>query len=227
MLESPIMRLLLASSSPRRQELLGFGGWSFDVIPAKIDETPLPEEPPRAYVLRMAIEKARVAGERAPSDSLVLGADTAVIDMTPFGEQILGKPVDEADAEDMLRQLRGHVHQVYTAVAVLRLKDGALIHDVCITDVPMRDYTDAEILEYVASGDPMDKAGAYAIQNEDFHPVERLEGCYANVVGLPVCHVSRLLKQFGMPAPVKTVEVCGSQLGYACLFSEQVQKDSD
>ena len=107
---------------------------------------------------------------------------------------MLGKPADPDDAERMLRQLRGRTHQVYTGVAIMSGQSpGAVLTDVCITDVPMRDYSDAEIRAYVASGDPMDKAGAYGIQHAGFHPVQGMRGCFASVMGLPLCHVLRLL----------------------------------
>ena len=139
-------------------------------------------------MLRLAEGKARaVFAAQVPVDSLIIAADTTVAD----GTDILGKPVDEQQAVEMLTRLRGHQHQVYTAVALLRAADGALLLDACVTDVPMRDYTPQEIAAYVATGDPLDKAGAYAIQHAGFHPVEHLEGCYANVVGLPLCHLRR------------------------------------
>ncbi len=116
----------------------------------------------------------------------------------------------------MLRQLRGRVHQVYTGIALLRLRDGNLLTDVCVTDVPMRTYRDEEIEAYVATGDPLDKAGAYAIQHANFQPVEIMKGCYASVMGLPLCHVTRLLRQMDVPPGADVPGKCQSFLNYEC-----------
>lgn len=137
--------LVLASSSPRRKELLALGEWTFNIAPAEIDETPLPEEEPRQYVLRMAESKARVVAVRQPSGDLVVAADTIVVDTPDGKEQILGKPVDAVEAVAMLRQLRDHRHVVYTAIAVMRVSDSRLLNDLCATQVPMRSYSDVEI----------------------------------------------------------------------------------
>src|SRR5204863_5653183 len=110
---------------------------------------------------------------------------TTVVD----GNDILGKPIDNAEAFAMLTRLRGHTHQVYTGVALLRKSDGLLLKELSVTDVPMRDYSDEEINAYIATGDPLDKAGAYAIQHPQFQPVEHMRGCYASVMGLPLCLV--------------------------------------
>jgi septum formation protein len=159
--------LVLASNSPRRRELLTLTGWRFKTVPAEVDESQRPGEAPGGYVLRLAESKARACAastsnrERmsAPEDLIILGADTAVVD----GKDILGKPKDDTEAVDMLRRLGGHSHQVHTGIAVLRMSDGNLGTDLCVTDVPMRPYRDEEINAYVATGDPLDKAGAYGI----------------------------------------------------------------
>ncbi len=163
------MDVILASNSPRRQQLLGLTGLGFCVQPADVDETPFDAEPANEYVQRLAARKARAVGTQMASGSLVIAADTTVVD----GNQILGKPVDNDDAARMLRQLRGRTHQVYTAVAVL--KNAKLLVECCDTDVPMRNYSNAEMQAYIESGDPLDKAGAYAIQHPGFHPVENLQ----------------------------------------------------
>jgi MAF protein len=152
----------------------------------------LPGEAPAAYTLRVSREKAEVARARLGSGPLILSADTTVAD----GELILGKPADGAETAAMLKQLRGRVHQVYTAVTILDSQTGELLQDLAATEVVMRDYTDTEIAAYIASGDPLDKAGGYAIQNAAFHPVLAITGCYANVVGLPLCHLIRTLRRF-------------------------------
>jgi len=212
--------LVLASNSPRRRQLMALGGWTFTLIPAEIDESPLAREQPKEYVLRLAEGKARAVAEDTPIDALVIAADTTVVD----GSEILGKPADARQAEVMLRRLRGRSHQVYTALAVLRPTDGRLLTDWCCTEVPMRDYTDEEMTTYIASGDPLDKAGAYAIQHDGFRPVERLWGCYANVMGLPLCHLVRTLKKIGVMPEGNIPQACQAALQYDCPVYTQVLK---
>ncbi len=202
--------LWLASNSPRRRQLLGLTGWSFLTRPVDIDESPQPGEDPSVYVLRLAEAKARAVCAGVPPEDVILASDTTVAD----GTRILGKPVDAEDARRMLRDLRGREHRVYTAISAASARCGRLATDLCLTRVWMRDYSDAEIEEYIDSGDPFDKAGGYAIQHPQFRPVERLEGCYACVMGLPVCHVVRLLASFGLPLPRNDVtSACPEHLG--------------
>lgn len=211
-------RLVLASNSPRRRQLLALGEWTFVVLPANIDESQLPGEAPQAYVLRLAEGKARVAAEYARAGELVVAADTIVVDSPNQGAQplVLGKPADPAEAFAILRGLRGHCHSVFTALAVFSPADGRLLTDLCATQVPMREYTDQEIQAYVDSGDPLDKAGAYAIQHPGFHPVDGLQGCYASVMGLPLCHLVRTLKKFGVAGGNGVPQACQALLQYAC-----------
>ena len=209
--------ILLASNSPRRKELLALGGWPYHVQPADVDETPLAGELPGAYVLRLAESKARAAAG-VETSQLVLAADTTVVD----GGSLLGKPRHAAEAGEMLRRLRGRTHQVFTALAVLPASGERVLTDLCITAVPMRAYSDAEIEAYVASGDPLDKAGAYAIQHAGFHPVESLAGCYANVVGLPLCHLANMLFRQGLPVRADLPQVCQSAPGYRCPVYQQI-----
>lgn len=217
--------LILASNSPRRKELLSYGGWRFKVMAAEIDEQPLPQEEPRAYVLRMAETKAKAVARHAPEDAVIIAADTTVVDTCPDGSlEILGKPANVDEAEQMLRRLRGRTHQVMTGVAVLRASDGMMATDVCITDVPMRNYSDEEMHAYIETDDPMDKAGAYAIQHPGFRPVDELHGCYANVVGLPLCHVTRLLREFDVFPEKEVAEVCQQFLGRSCPMYQEVQE---
>ena len=199
----------------------------FETCAADVDESTRPGEAPGMYVLRLAESKARTCASAAGTGTYAgstregqtfLAADTAVVD----GEAILGKPKDPAEAVRMLKNLRGHCHQVQTGIAVLRAGDGALITDLCITEVPMRDYGDEEIDAYVASGDPLDKAGAYAIQNIAFHPVESLGGCYASVMGLPLCHLTRSLRKLGVAPTTDIAAECQSALRYACPISSAV-----
>jgi septum formation protein len=185
-------KLVLASVSPRRKELMAMGGWQFEVLPAGINEDLLLAEKPHAYVLRMAESKVCAVAGQASRGSLVVGADTTVVG--PQGE-ILAKPHTEKEALEMLRRLRGRVHQVYTGVVVMQVDDGTINRELCVTDVYMRAYTESEMFAYIATGDPFDKAGGYAIQHKEFDPVEKIKGCYANVVGLPVCVLARLLEQ--------------------------------
>lgn len=214
------MHILLASNSPRRRELLSLAGWDFHIFPAQVDETPLPGEAGDRYVLRLSESKARAAAPRAGEARLVVAADTTVVDR---GE-ILGKPRDEAEAVAMLGRLRGGIHQVYTAVAVLDLETDVLLIDLCRTDVPMRAYSDEELWEYAASGDPLDKAGAYAIQHAGFHPVENLEGCFANVMGLPLCHLTRVLRRCGLYPSQDVPRACQAYLDYHCPVFEDILK---
>jgi len=206
------MSLVLASNSPRRKQLLALGGWTFTILPAEVDESPLPGESPGAYVLRLAEAKARCAAKSSEAESIVIAADTTVVD----GGDILGKPADAHQAEAMLQRLRGHTHQVYTALAVFIPADDILLTDCCITDVPMREYSEEELRTYVSTGDPLDKAGAYAIQHPGFKPVTGLQGCYANVVGMPLCHLVRTLHKLGIHPETSIPQACQTSLQYAC-----------
>ncbi|MDX1601368.1 MAG: Maf family protein [Anaerolineales bacterium] len=206
----------LASGSPRRRRLLSLAGWLFHVQPADVDETPRAGEAPLEYVLRMAETKARAAAESHRPNALILAADTTVAD----GDAILGKPGDPAEAIAVLQRLRGRAHQVHTAIAVIRA--GALHSDVCTTTVPMRAYSDEEIFQYVKSGDPFDKAGGYAIQHDGFQPVASMQGCYANVMGLPLCHLVRTLRKLGIDAPNDVPQACQEHLEYQCPVFEQI-----
>jgi MAF protein len=210
--------LVLASNSPRRRQLFALGGWDFKVIVADVDETPLEGETPKDYVIRLAQAKAFVIQPRAESDAVIIGSDTTVVD----GNEILGKPVNETDAEQMLKQLRGRTHQVFTGVAILRASDGAMVTEMSITAVPMRNYSDEEMRAYIQTGDPMDKAGAYAIQHPDFQPVAAMEGCYAGVMGLPLCHILRALRQFEISPAADVPAACQSLLKYECPVSSAI-----
>ncbi|MBI3153690.1 MAG: septum formation protein Maf [Chloroflexi bacterium] len=210
--------LVLASNSPRRRQLLALGNWNFNVIVADVDETQLEGESPRDYVLRLARAKALAIQPRAESEAVIIGSDTTVVD----GDSILGKPVDKEDAERMLKQLRGRTHQVYTGLALYRKRDGKTLTELSVTDVPMRNYSDEEIAAYIKTGDPMDKAGAYAIQHPDFQPVESMQGCYASVMGLPMCHVLRALKEFDIAPSADVPSACQSLLNYDCQVSPAI-----
>jgi septum formation protein len=184
------VRLILASASPRRAELLAAAGFDFEIVPADVDETPLGHESPEAYTLRVAREKARRIARRLSSpDIVVLAADTEVA----AGGQIFGKPRDAHDARRMLRLLSGDVHDVLTAVVLLG--PGGEAAEVVTTRVQVAALTGEEIEWYVETGEPMGKAGGYAIQGRGARFIERIEGSWSNVVGLPVATVYRRLAE--------------------------------
>jgi septum formation protein len=185
-------KLILASASPRRQELLLHAGIEFEVSPAEISEERYPGEAPLNYALRLAQEKASKVAARFPND-YVLGADTIVI----VDDEVLGKPRDSQDAARMLTMLSGRGHQVTTAVSVVAPGRPTDTRS-CTTAVYFRKLDEDEIERYVASGEPLDKAGAYAIQGGAARWVVRLEGDYSNVVGLPVPLVAEMLRRHGL-----------------------------
>jgi len=210
--------LILASNSPRRRQLLSLGGWSFKVLVADVDESQFPDEMPGNYVQRVAGMKARKSAEKVNDTNVIVAADTAVVD----GDDILGKPADEVDAVRMLKRLRGHTHLVYSGLALLRTSDNYALTDLTVTEVPMREYSNEEIDVYVQTGDPFDKAGAYAIQHPRFQPAENLDGCFASVMGLPLCRLTYLLKQFGMTPDTSVGILCQAELQYDCPISSAV-----
>ncbi len=181
--------LILASASPRRADLLAAAGFTFDIVPVEIDERVEANEPADRYVSRLALAKAREVARRNPGTP-VLGADTAVV----ADDRILGKPADAEEAAAMLRMLSGRVHEVLTGVALC--VDDREACEVACTRVRFLQLSAAEIDWYVASREPYDKAGGYAVQGLASRFVESIDGSYSNVVGLPVVAVYRLLKQF-------------------------------
>jgi len=194
--------LILASASPRRAELLRAAGINFIVRAADVDETIHPGESPDDYVLRLSREKALAV---ARDDELTLGADTTVV----INGEIAGKPVDDEDARRMLRALNGQWHEVLTGVTLARASQ--VLSDVASTRVKFAEMSEAEVDWYVATGEPMDKAGAYAIQGHAALFVERIEGSYSNVVGLPVQMVYRLAGEMG--AELLRISDCGLRIG--------------
>ncbi len=199
--------IVLASASPRRQELLRRLGLEFAVRAADIDEQAIRGATPEEVTARVAAAKA-LAVHRA--GEVTVAADTAVV----VDGEILGKPCSATEATAMLRRLRGRAHCVLTAVAVAA--GGELHVDVVATEVHMRPYSDEEIAAYVASGDPFDKAGAYAVQHGGFHPVARIRGCYQNVIGLPLCHLCRRLRAASVPLPILPPRLFREDLGRRC-----------
>jgi MAF protein len=203
-------QLILASGSPRRKELVQLFDWNVEIDSADIDETVGTNENAIDYVTRMATEKAIAAAQKAAPNAIILAADTTVAD----GDIILGKPQTEAEAITMLTTLRNKTHRVYTAMSIAQ---NDKIKTICVgSEVPMRNYTNQEIQSYIASGDPFDKAGGYAIQHEGFHPVEEFDDCFANVMGLPICDLAVLSKQFGLEFPSDLPQRCQNSLCYQC-----------
>jgi septum formation protein len=190
------VRLVLASASPRRQALLDQLGLQFEVRPSQVEEVLEPGVPAPALATRLALAKARdvARGLGAGPPAVVLGADTLVV----LDGHPLGKPGSRAQAAAMLRTLRGRGHEVVTAVAGIRTDTGRELTAVVTSRVIMRAWDDARIAAYVATGEPDDKAGAYAVQGAGGEMVERVEGCYANVVGLPLRTTARLLRALGL-----------------------------
>ena len=184
------MRVILASASPRRRDLLTMIGIAHEVIPADVDETYGPEEVPRAHAERLAREKASVLAARAP-DAVIIAADTIVV----VDGDVLGKPRDADEAARMLRRLAGRTHTVFTAVAVAR--GAKLLSGVEEVGVTFRPLDDATITSYVATGEPMDKAGAYGIQGYGAAIVERIDGDYFAVMGLAIGRMLALLRELG------------------------------
>ncbi|QEA40231.1 septum formation inhibitor Maf [Pistricoccus aurantiacus] len=187
-----MIELCLASASPRRRELLASIGVDVDVQPVDIDETPLRGEAPRDYVCRLAREKAQAGADLIASRLPVLGSDTVVV----RDDEILGKPRDQRHAAAMLRNLSGRAHEVLTAVAVTGL--AGLLETCVTTRVSMREITEQEIQAYWMTGEPADKAGGYAIQGFAAIFIERIEGSYSAVVGLPLFDTAQLLQRQGV-----------------------------
>ncbi|HTZ72491.1 MAG TPA: nucleoside triphosphate pyrophosphatase [Candidatus Aquilonibacter sp.] len=189
------MRLILASGSPRRAEILRNAGFSFEVCPAHVDESLRPNESAAAYVLRLAESKAEsVAGRVKPPDAaLVMGADTTVV----CAGEILGKPGDAAEAVEMLRKLSGAAHEVLTGLAIINTLTKERALHVETTRVTFLALSPEEIDRYIATGEPFDKAGGYGIQGIGGRFVSRIEGCYFNVMGLPLSKTWQMLRQVG------------------------------
>ncbi len=222
-------RLILASASPRRRELFSLLEVPFMAAAADVDEGIEKGESPHEMVCRLSLAKARAVALSYP-EGLIVAADTTVA----LDGDVLGKPADEAEAVAMLRRLRGREHTVLSGVTVYHPAPhlsppqgwggwgGQAITELAESTVLMRAYSDEEAARYAASGDPLDKAGAYAIQHHDFSPVERIGGCYANVMGLPLCHLARALAQFGVTLTVDVPQVCQGFTGHRCLVAGEI-----
>ena len=204
------MTIVLASQSARRREFFHLLGLDFITDTSDVDETENHAAHSAQTVCRLSQLKARVVAARHPQ-SIVVGADTIVA----LDGEILGKPADPAEAEAMLRRLRGRTHSVFSGVTVIHPEHGEA-SEWTETAVRMRDYTEEELQAYVQSGDPMDKAGAYAIQSPSFRPVQHIIGCYASVMGLPLCHLARAFWRVGEPIAAHVPDLCGSHTGFDC-----------
>ena len=214
--------LLLASNSPRRRQMLSWLGWEYSVFPADIDESHQPGETPDTYVLRLSAAKGQAVSGQAAPGQWVLAADTVVV----HRGDLLGKPASPAEAGEMLRRLRGRSHQVYSALTLSDPQGPLRVQELCVSKVPMRPFSDAEIESYIQSGDPFDKAGGYAIQHPGFNPVENFSGCVASVMGLPLCHLERALVKLGWKTRLDgdVPRSCRTNLGYNCQIYAAVQR---
>jgi MAF protein len=200
-----IRRLILASGSPRRRQLLSLLGLPFVIKASDIDEGQLAGEAPEELVMRVSQAKARAVSD-VRADELVVAADTIVV----LDGTVLGKPAGAEEAAAMLRHLRARAHTVLSGVAVWHPDTRRMQCELGQSTVWMREYTDDELAAYVASGDPMDKAGAYAIQHPEFDPVSEVEGCWLSVMGLPLCHLGRALTEFGVTLPAHVPGTCNA-----------------
>jgi len=211
-------RLVLASQSPRRHELLRLLGLPFDVTAAHVRETPHTGETPVDLVCRLS--RAKAYGAQVldrHGGTLVIGCDTIVA----LEDDILGKPRGAIEAEAMLYRLQGRSHYVYSAVTLLDPLDQATT-ELAETRLTMRAYSSAEIQAYVATGDPLDKAGAYAIQHQGFHPVAEIEGCYASVMGLPLCHLARGLRNWRVEPTTDLPTACQAHTNHRCVVYQEI-----
>jgi septum formation protein len=209
--------LILASASPRRRQLFSLLEVSFTSLTADVEESRGRGETPEEMVCRLSQAKAEALAKDYP-EKLIIAADTIVV----LDDQVLGKPADADEAVAMLRKLRGREHLVFSGLAALGPSMGQRATELVRTTVWMRPYSDEEISHYVASGDPLDKAGAYAIQHPEFNPVAYIQGCYASVMGLPLCHLRRALGRLGLALPVDVPHVCQDFTGHRCSLEKSV-----
>ena len=223
-----MVELILASQSPRRRELIKLLGYPVRAVSADVDESLVTEPDPAVNVVGTARLKAvKIAEQWRQSnnndDVVLVAADTTVA----LAEEMLGKPTDAADARRMLRALRNRSHEVHTGVVLMMLGSGREVSGVNTAVVTMRDYSDAEIETYIASGDPMDKAGAYAIQHPKFRPVARLDGCFTGVMGLSVCHLFHLFSQLDLTMQADLTAVAAAHQHFPCLLLDAIVNNSN
>jgi septum formation protein len=215
-------RIILASGSPRRHELMSLLAVPFEVLVPCVQERVQPGAIPAQVPQDLSRFKAHWAAEQV-GEGMVVAADTVVV----HKGDILGKPRDANDAGVMLRRLQGERHLVLSGVTVMDAGTGKQVTELCETRVWLRRMDDREIDAYIGTGDPMDKAAAYAIQNEAFAPVARVVGCPANVMGLPMCHVVRNLLRFGVVLPPSPPTRCEIRYGYICALTDLVMPGAE
>jgi septum formation protein len=216
-----MVKLILASQSPRRRNLVHLLGYPVQMVAADVDEESVMLRDPARNALettRLKAEAIKARPEWRNGRGILLAADTNVA----FQSQILGKPRSNAEAAHMLQMLRGNQHQVHTGIILLDLETGVEASGVHSATVTMRDYSDADIAAYVETGDPFDKAGAYAIQHSTFRPVRILQGCYLGVMGLSLCHVLQLLAQLHVPIAADYSAIKAAHQGYTCPIFPQL-----
>jgi MAF protein len=197
--------------------MLGWADWRLNFFASNVDESVFNNELPENHVQRLALEKSRKL-KNISNEEWVIAADTIVV----LDHEILGKPINETHAIEMLAKLRDRSHWVMTAIALRRGDQPEPHLDICRTEVKIRAYSESEISRYIQSGDPMDKAGAYAIQNRDFHPVVDFSGCMASVMGMPLCHLERGLRKYPGYENTDWPAICQINLKYECPISDRV-----
>ena len=217
-------KLILVSQSPRRRALVQLLGYPVQFAQADVDESLVTHPNPAINAMQTAQLKANAvramyAQQADHQRDVVLTADTIVA----LDEEMLGKPVDAKDATRMLQALRGRTHTVHTGFSLIDLATGAERHDVHTAIVTMRSYTDGEIVDYVASGDPLDKAGGYAIQHPLFRPVAKVDGCYLGVMGLSLCHLILTLRDWNIAVPVDLTAVASAHDQYPCSLFDKIR----
>ncbi len=222
--------LLLASASPRRQELIALLGLPFAILPAHVDEESVIEPDPVATTLAIARLKGRrvaammqdAANGHHAEATIIVAADTTVV----IDGRLLGKPATPAEATAMLRLLRGRTHAVHTALMLINKRNGREAEAVQTSHVTMRTYSDAEMAAYVDTGDPLDKAGAYAIQHPVFRPVAQLTGCYTGVMGLSLCQLIQMLRAWDVPVAAPETAVAQAHQQYPCPLLAEIYPTS-
>lgn len=221
-----MINLILASQSPRRRELIQLLGYPVTCTVAHVDEESIADPNPAINVVETAQLKAEaIARSYLPENTTrqqtwIISADTTVA----LDQMMLNKPTNATDAQSMLKSLRGRNHEVHTGIILLNPDTGQQVAGVHTAVVTMRDYTDAEIDTYIATGDPLDKAGAYAIQHPRFQPVSYLEGCFMGVMGLSICHLIQLMHQLNLPLRADLTAVSTAHAPYPpCRLWQQLQ----
>lgn len=211
---------ILASQSPRRQVLLKLLQIPHGIMVPNADEESIMDEEPSVNVVNTAILKAKTIARQLPSkkSAVIIAADTTVA----LDDKMLGKPKNKAEAKEMLLALRAKEHQVLTGLVLLNNASGQLFQDVSRSTVTMRSYTDEEINTYIASGDPMDKAGAYAIQHPTFRPVAKLDGCFTGVMGLSLCQLIMALDAWELPRLKDLTAVSSAHINHPCPLLDKL-----